>query len=120
MAKDSCPHRIEEFQRERERMNKLIMEYGGKDIKRFFSIDSSVYRNGALSKKTKELLGLVSSLVLRCEDCVNYHLIHCKKEGYSTEELMEGLTVGLIIGGSITIPHIRRALDAWVELQEKD
>lgn len=109
--------KIEEFQKERERLNQIVMKYGGTSIKRFFSIDSQVYRQGALPAKTKELLGLVSSLVLRCDDCVKYHIIRCHEEGLKEDELDEALAIGLVVGGSITIPHLRRALEAWDELK---
>jgi AhpD family alkylhydroperoxidase len=109
--------KIEKFQRERERLNQIVMKYGGTNIKRFFSIDSQVYREGALPVKTKELLGLVSSLVLRCDDCVKYHIIRCHQEGLKDDELDEVLAIGLVVGGSITIPHLRRALEAWDELK---
>lgn len=109
--------KIEEFQKERERLNQIVMKYVGTNIKRFFSIDSQVYRQGALPVKTKELLGLVSSLVLRCDDCVKYHIIRCHQEGLKDDELDEVLAIGLVVGGSITIPHLRRALEAWDELK---
>lgn len=109
--------KIEEFQKERERLNQIVMKYVGTNIKRFFSIDSQVYRQGALPVKTKELLGLVSSLVLRCDDCVKYHIIRCHEEGLKDDELDETLAIGLVVGGSITIPHLRRALEAWNELK---
>ena len=109
--------KIEEFQKERERLNQIVMKYGGTSIKRFFSIDSQVYREGALPVKTKELLGLVSSLVFRCDDCVKYHIIRCHEEGLKDDELDEALAIGLVVGGSITIPHLRRALEAWDELK---
>ena len=109
--------KIEEFQKERERLNQIVMKYGGTSIKRFFSIDSQVYSEGALPVKTKELLGLVSSLVLRCDDCVKYHIIRCHEEGLKDDELDEVLAIGLVVGGSITIPHLRRALEAWDELK---
>jgi AhpD family alkylhydroperoxidase len=109
--------KIEEFQKEREKLNQIVMKYVGTNIKRFFSIDSQVYRQGALPVKTKELLGLVSSLVLRCDDCVKYHIIRCHQEGLKDDELDEVLAIGLVVGGSITIPHLRRALEAWDELK---
>ena len=109
--------KIEKFQRERERLNQIVMKYGGTSIKRFFSIDSQVYREGALPVKTKELLGLVSSLVLRCDDCVKYHIIRCHREGLKDDQLDEALAIALVVGGSITIPHLRSALEAWDELK---
>lgn len=111
---------IWQFIAERERLNDLVLEKGGKNIKRFFNIDHNAYEPGALPKKTKEMLGLVASLVLRCDDCINYHLVQCHEQGVSGEELEEILTVGLVVGGSITIPHLRRAFRAWSELDSGD
>jgi AhpD family alkylhydroperoxidase len=109
---------IEKFKEERAKLNETVMKYSGLNIKRFYSLDSRVYREGALSTKTKELLGLVASLVLRCDDCIKYHIIRCHEEGVTSEELEEALAIGLVVGGSITIPHLRRAFQAWDELQE--
>ena len=109
---------IEKFKEERERLNEIVMKYAGKEIKRFYSLDSQVYREGALPAKTKELMGLVASLVLRCDDCIKYHIIRCNEEGINDDELEEALAVGLVVGGSITIPHLRRALQAWDELKK--
>ena len=103
--------RLEEFRRFRERMNERILEAGNLEIKRFFALDTRCYEAGALDVKTKELLGLVASMVLRCDDCVTYHLVRCKEEGVSDAELFETFNVGLIVGGSIVIPHLRRAVD---------
>ena len=108
---------IQHFEKERERLNEFVMKYGSKNIKRFYNIDSQVYAEGALPKKTKELLGLVASLVLRCDDCIEYHVIQCYKEGIKDRELEEGLAIGLVVGGSITIPHLRRAFKIWDELK---
>jgi AhpD family alkylhydroperoxidase len=112
--------KIQKFQKERERLNKILMKYGGTNIKRFYSIDSQVYKAGALPAKTKELLGLVASLVLRCDDCVKYHIIRCYEEKVKDDELDEVLSIALVVGGSITIPHLRRAFDAWDELKSKE
>jgi AhpD family alkylhydroperoxidase len=87
-------------------------------IKRFFNLDTQAYADGALPVKTKELLGLVASLVLRCDDCVLYHLLKCHEEGVTDQEFDETMSVGLIVGGSITVPHIRRAFKAWEDLKE--
>jgi AhpD family alkylhydroperoxidase len=103
--------RLEEFRRFRERMNERILEAGNLEIKRFFALDTRCYEPGALDVKTKELLGLVASMVLRCDDCVTYHLVRCKEEGVSDAELFETFNVGLVVGGSIVIPHLRRAVD---------
>ena len=109
---------IENFSQERERLNQIVMKYSGSSIKRFYSLDSQVYGEGALPKKTKELLGLVASLVLRCDDCIKYHVIRCHQEGVTSDELDGALAIGLVVGGSITIPHLRRTLLAWDELKK--
>ncbi len=85
-------------------------------IKRFFSLDSQTYRAGALPVQTKEMLGLVASMVLRCDDCIFYHLDRCHEEGVSMEELQDAMAIALVVGGSIVIPHLRRAVRAWEEL----
>jgi AhpD family alkylhydroperoxidase len=103
--------KLEEFRRFRERMNERILEAGNLEIKRFFALDTRTYEPGALDAKTKELLGLVASMVLRCDDCVTYHMVRCKEEGVSDEEFFETFSVGLVVGGSIVIPHLRRAVD---------
>ena len=110
---------IDKFQKQREELNRLVMEYAGQGTKRFYSLDSQAYRKGALSCKTKELLGLVASFVLRCDDCIKYHIIRCFEEGVSDQELEEALFIGMIVGGTITIPHQRRAIEAWDELKKK-
>ena len=110
---------IEKFQNERERLNDIVMKYAQLEMKRFWSLDGQVYREAALSVKFKEMLGLVASLVLRCDDCIKYHLIRCHEEGISNEEIEEALSIGLVVGGSIVIPHLRRAFEAWDELVGK-
>ncbi len=107
---------LEKFQAERQRLTDLALEHGTQTTKRFFNLDTAAYRDGALSKRTKELLGLVGSVVLRCDDCINYHLVNCVEAGYSKEELVEAMDVSLIVGGSITIPHVRRAFGKLDEL----
>jgi AhpD family alkylhydroperoxidase len=107
---------FKEFEAERARLQELTLDKANLDIKRFFSLDSQVYRDGALPPKTKEMLGLVASLVLRCDDCIFYHLGRCHEEGVSDDELQEVLGIGLVVGGSIVIPHLRRAVAAWQEL----
>lgn len=109
--------KIEQFRAEREQLNETVMKYAGQGIKRFYNLDFHAYQPGALDVKTKELLGLVASLVLRCDDCVTYHVDRCMQEGITSEELEEALNIGLVVGGSITIPHLRRALAAWDEAQ---
>ena len=101
---------VEEFRRFREQMNTRILESENLDIRRFFALDSRVYEAGALPTKTKELLGLVASLVLRCDDCITYHVTRCIEEGVTEKEFLEAFSVGLIVGGSIVIPHLRRAV----------
>ena len=108
---------VEEFEQQRERLNQIVMKYAGLGIKRFYGLDEQVYRAGALPAKTKEMLGLVASLVLRCDHCVSYHIIRCHQEGLGDDELEETLAIGLVVGGSITIPHLRRALETWDELK---
>ncbi len=110
---------MKEFAATRERLNELVMKYAGLEIKRFFSLDSQVYRAGAIPVKYKELLGLVASLVLRCDDCVKYHIGRAFEEGVTDKELDEVLGIGLVVGGSITIPHLRRAVQAWDELKKE-
>jgi AhpD family alkylhydroperoxidase len=109
---------IEQFQDEREKLNDLVMKYAGLGTKRFYSLDSQCYREGALPVKTKEMLGLVASFVLRCDDCIKYHVIRCHEEGVTDAEFEEALSIGLLVGGSITIPHQRRAFEAWEALKQ--
>ncbi len=108
------------FQQEREELNEIVLKYARKEIKRFYSLDSQVYRDGALPAKTKELLGLVASLALRCDDCIKYHIIRSFDEGVTDDELEEALSIGLVVGGSITIPHLRRAFRTWDELKSAE
>jgi AhpD family alkylhydroperoxidase len=112
--------RLTEFRRFRERMNRRILEEENLEIRRFFALDERTYREGALPTRTKELLGLVASLVLRCDDCVSYHLVRCREEGVTSDELFEAFSVGLVVGGSIVIPHLRRAVDLLDELETTD
>lgn len=100
-------------------MNEEILESGHLGLKRFFALDHQAYEKGALEPKVKELLGLVASLVLRCDDCVTYHLERCREEGATREELLEVLNIGLVVGGSITIPHLRRAFGRLREIESK-
>ena len=106
---------INGFINERQRLNDLVLAREDINIKRFFGIDSAVYREGALDAKTKELLGLVASLVLRCDDCVSYHVLQARKLGVTDQEFDEVMSIGLVVGGSITIPHVRRAYRMWQE-----
>ena len=103
--------RLEEFEEYRGRMNERIDGLDHLGIKRFFALDSAAYREGALPSSTKELLGLVASAVLRCNDCIDYHLGQCVEAGFSDAELLDALNVGLVVGGSIVIPHFRHAVE---------
>ncbi len=103
--------RLDEFRTYRSRMNDRIGEIDHLGIKRFFSLDSAAYRDQALDGKTKELLGLVASTVLRCNDCIDYHIEQCVKIGWSDDELFDALNVALVVGGSIVIPHLRHAVE---------
>ena len=113
------PDRVKQFRDERERLNKIVLDRESLNIKRFFGLDSAVYRDGALDPKTKELLGLVASLVLRCDDCISYHVIRANETGVGDEEFDETLAIGLVVGGSITIPHLRRASALWEEMKQE-
>jgi len=117
--KKNPENNIEKFRFERERLNKVIYKFGKKNIKKFFALDSIVYEKGVLSAKIKELLGLTASLVLRCDDCILYHIIRCYEEGISDAELEEAFSIALVVGGSITIPHLRRAVDEWYKLKKE-
>lgn len=103
--------RLEEFQNYRSRMNERIAQIDHLGIKRFFNLDTNAYRDGALDSKTKELLGLVASMVLRCNDCIDYHIVQCVDAGFSDAELVEAFNVALVVGGSIVIPHLRHAVE---------
>lgn len=105
------PNRLDDFEAYRQRMNDRIFEIDHLGIKRFFNLDSAAYRDEALDAKTKELLGLVASTVLRCNDCIDYHLDQCVKAGWSDEEIYDALNVALVVGGSIVIPHLRHAVE---------
>jgi ribonuclease HI len=101
--------KLEEFQKFRTELNEEILKCGHLGIKRAFNLDHQAYEEGALDGKTKELLGLVASMVLRCDDCITYHLVRAGEVGWTREEVIDALNVALVVGGSITIPHIRRA-----------
>lgn len=108
--------RMKKFSDEREKLNEKVMKYAGLSMKRFYNLDMHTYEAGALDAKTKELLGLVASFVLRCDDCILYHLDRAREEGATSDEVQETLAIGLLVGGSITIPHLRRAFEAWDEM----
>ncbi len=103
--------RVAEFNAFRQRLNERILGQDNQVIRRFFALDTQTYKPGALDLKTKEMLGLVASMVLRCDDCISYHVAQCHAAGVSREELFETFSVALVVGGSIVIPHLRRAVD---------
>lgn len=109
--------KVEEFNSYRVKMNERIMAQDNKVLKRFFSLDNQTYQEGALDEKTKELLGLVASMVLRCDDCISYHLGTAHKLGTTTAEIFEVFSIANLVGGSICIPHTRRAVEYWDELE---
>lgn len=111
--------RYKEFLTFRQKMNKKIIEQGNMEMKRFFALDERVYKEGCLDKKTKELIGLTASLVLRCDDCIFFHLIQAKSAKVSMNELFETFSIALTVGGSTVIPHIRKAVAFLEELQEQ-
>ena len=112
--------RLKEFREFREKMNERILGEGHKGIQRFFALDSQAYTEGALPPKTKELMGLTASMVLRCDDCIAYHVIRCREEGCSRAELFEAFNVALVVGGSIVIPHLRRAVALLDEVESAE
>jgi AhpD family alkylhydroperoxidase len=107
---------VKEFNEYREQMNEVILSKHNKVINRLFNLDTNTYAEGALSVKTKEMLGLVASMVLRCDDCIKYHLGKCAEQGITTEEMYEIFAVANIVGGTIVIPHTRRAAEYWEAL----
>lgn len=108
---------VDEFNSYRERMNEKLLESNSKLIKRIFNLDTNAYAPGALDVKTKELLGLVASAVLRCDDCVRYHLQTLHQNGATREEVMESLGIATLVGGTIVVPHLRRAYEFWEALE---
>ncbi len=108
---------LDEFRKFRELMNKEILDRGTINTKRFWNLDGAVYREGALETKVKELMGLVASMVLRCDDCITYHMIRCAELGVSDEEFFETFDIALIVGGSIVILHLRRAVKTLLEIR---
>lgn len=111
--------KVKEFRTYRARMNEKILGAGNKVIKRIYNLDTNTYMDGALPAKVKEMLGLATSMVLRCDDCVKYHLEKCFEQGVTTEELFEVFAVADVVGGTIVIPHLRRAVEYWELLQER-
>lgn len=114
------PPELSHFWEEREALNQIVMELADLPIKRFFSLDGQTYREGALSARMKELMGLVASTVLRCDDCIQYHVVQAFRLGVTTEEFTEAMGIALIVGGSITIPHLRRAFKSWQALTQSE
>ena len=112
--------RVREFTDFRKRMNERILAEPNQVVRRFFALDTQTYQAGALDVKTKELLGLVASLVLRCDDCISYHVAQCRQAGVTRDEMFETFSVGLVVGGSIVIPHLRRAVDFLDRLEGGD
>ena len=117
-SKTECMHAlVQEFNAYREKMNEVILSKNNLVMKRLWNLDTNTYEDGALDKKTKEMLGLVASMVLRCDDCIKYHLGKCFELGIGTEQLYEIFAVANVVGGTIVIPHTRRAAEYWEELQ---
>jgi ribonuclease HI len=108
---------IEQFNQFRSEMNEAILGSGHLGLKRFFALDHQAYEDGALPAKTKELMGLVASMVLRCDDCITYHILRCVEEKATRQELLESFNVALVVGGSIIVPHLRRAFARVQELE---
>lgn len=115
----SKTNRLDDFRQKREIMNEKVLDLNHLGIKRFFNLDTNTYKDGALPSQTKELLGLVASAVLRCNDCIDYHLEQCAKTGSTKEEIVEALNVALVVGGSIVIPHMRHAIETLEILEEE-
>ena len=111
---------VKDFNNYRQKMNDKILAEDNKVIKRIFNLDTNAYKEGHLNVKTKELLGLVASAVLRCDDCIKYHLETCYKEGISKEEIMEAMSIATLVGGTIVVPHLRRAFEFWEALENSN
>jgi AhpD family alkylhydroperoxidase len=110
-------NQVDEFNEYREKMNEKILGADNLVLKRLFNLDTNTYEDGALSAQTKEMLGLVASMVLRCDDCIKYHLGKCYEMGVTTAQMFEIFSVANIVGGTIVIPHTRRAVEYWEALQ---
>lgn len=111
---------VEEFNSYRTKMNDRIMDSANTNMKRFLALDTTTYAEGSLDVKTKEMLGLVASMVLRCDDCIKYHLGKCHEAGVNSAEMNEIFMIANLVGGSIVIPHYRRAVEYWDELSETE
>jgi AhpD family alkylhydroperoxidase len=109
--------KLDEFNEYRSKMNERILSVDNKVVKRIFNVDTNAYTEGALPVKTKELMGLVASMVLRCDDCIKYHLLKCKEINVTEEELFEVFGIATLVGGTIVVPHLRRAVEFWDDLQ---
>ena len=109
---------VKEFNDYRSKMNEKLLADNNKIVKRIFNLDTNAYAEGALDVKTKELWGLVASAVLRCDDCIKYHLETCHKIGVTKEEMMESMGIATLVGGTIVIPHLRRAYEFWEALED--
>ena len=114
------PNKVQEFNDYRQKMNDKILKDNNKVVKRIFNLDTNAFKEGELPVKTKELLGLVASAVLRCDDCVQYHLESAMKNGVTKEEMMETMSIATLVGGTIVIPHLRKALEYWELLEEEN
>ncbi|MEZ2414685.1 carboxymuconolactone decarboxylase family protein [Muriicola sp. E247] len=114
------PNQVNEFNAYRSRMNEKLLGSNNKLIKRIFNLDTNAFTEGALDVKTKELLGLVASAVLRCDDCVKYHLESAQQAGANKEEVMETLSIATLVGGTIVIPHLRKAYEFWELLESQE
>ena len=110
--------KVDEYNEYRSRMNERILSVDNKVVKRIFNVDTNAYTDGALPVKTKELMGLVASRVLRCDDCVRYHLLKCSENNVSEEELFEVLGIATLVGGTIVVPHMRRAVEFWDDMNQ--
>ncbi|HET6372858.1 MAG TPA: carboxymuconolactone decarboxylase family protein [Candidatus Polarisedimenticolia bacterium] len=111
--------KIRVFTEQRQKMNQRILQTGTLTTKRFFALDGQAYEEGALGSKTKELLGLVASTVLRCNDCITYHVLQCAQQGVTLQEFVEAFDVAMVVGGSITIPHVRHAQSVIQEIEDE-
>ncbi len=111
---------LDQYHKDREEGNERILKHAGTSMKRLMNLDVMAYKDGALDGKTKELLGLVASTVLRCDDCISYHTVQCHELGVTAEEYEEAMTIAYIVGGSIVVPHLRRAFARWEQLDTAD
>lgn len=114
------PSKVQEFNEYRSKMNDKILSTDNKVIKRIFNLDTNAFKEGHLNVKTKELLGLVASAVLRCDDCIKYHLESSMENGVTKEEMLETMAIANLVGGTIVIPHLRKAYEYWEELEKEN